>query len=162
MAVGRVTRPHGTDGELRVDPFNPEAPHLRSGATVYLRGSRYRIERVRWERSSLLVRFWGARRRADVEDWRGALLEIPEGELVREPGSYYVHEIVGLKVVTETGRPIGEISDVLSTGANDVYVVVGPDGEVLVPAISSVVQEIDLETGVVHITALPGLLNESE
>ncbi len=155
-------RPHGTAGELRVEPFNEDAPHLRSGAAVYVDGQRYRIERARWERRSLLLRFWGLSRRVQVEAWRGALIEVAEGDLVREPGSYFVHEIVGLEVVTEEGRRLGEISDVLATGANDVYVVTGTEGEVLVPAIASVIREIDLGGGVVRITALPGLLDESE
>ncbi len=157
-----MTRPHGTAGELRVEPFNEDAPHLRSGAAVYVHGQRYRIERARWERRSLLLRFWGLSRRAQVEPWRGALIEIAEGDLVREPGSYYVDEIVGLDVVTEEDRLLGQISDVLSTGANDVYVVTGEAGEVLIPAIASVIREIDIAGGVVRITALPGLLDESE
>jgi 16S rRNA processing protein RimM len=69
-----------------------------------------------------------------------------------------VHDIVGLTVEAEDGRRLGQIQEVLRTGANDVYVVAGPLGELLIPAIADVVQSIDLEAGRVVVRPLPGLL----
>ena len=150
--MGRVLRPHGNTGELRVAPFNPNLPNLQVEGEVYLLGQRRRIERVRWDRGRVLVRLEGLGRRQDVEDTRGALLEVAEDDLMLEEGSWLVSEIVGLEVVTEEGRSLGRISEVLSTGANDVYVVNGPSGETLVPAISSVVEGVDVAGGVLRIT----------
>lgn len=147
-----MLRPHGNAGELRVQPFNPDLPNLRAGGEVHLLGTRRRIERVRRDRGQALVRLEGLSRRGDVEDARGALLEVPEGELALEPDAHLVYEIVGLEVVTEDGRSLGRVSEVLSTGANDVYVVDGPSGETLVPAIASVVQAIDVAGGTLRIT----------
>ena len=147
-----MLRPHGNTGELRVAPFNADLPNLQPDGEVYLLGKRRRIERVRWDRGRVLLRLEGLERRGDVEDVRGALLEVAEGELVRHPDTHLVYEIVGLEVVREDGRSLGEVSEVLSTGANDVYVVKGPAGETLVPAIASVVQAIDVAGGVVRIT----------
>ena len=104
----------------------------------------------------------GWQRRSDVEDTRGALLEVAEGDLVREPDAHLVYEIVGLEVVTEEGRSLGKVSEVLSTGANDVYVVKGPSGETLIPAIASVVQAIDVAGGMLRITNQPGLVDETQ
>ncbi len=147
-----MLRPHGTGGELRVMPFNPDLPNLRAGGEVYLLGKRRRIERVRPDRGRALVRIAGLTRRDDAEEARGALLEVPEDEVAREPGAHFVHEIVGLEVVTEDGRRLGRVSEVLSTGANDVYVVEGPSGETLLPAIASVVQAVDVAGGALRIT----------
>ena len=73
---------------------------------------------------------------------------------------YYVHDLVGLRVVTSTGDEIGTLEDVLETGSNDVYVVRRPgQKDVLVPAIDGVLLEVDLEGGVVTIEAVPGLLD---
>ncbi len=143
-------------------PFNPDIPNLQPDGEVYLLGRLRRIERVRWDRDRILLRLEGLARRSDVEDTRGALLEVAEGDLVREPDAHLVYEIVGLEVVTEEGRSLGKVSEVLSTGANDVYVVKGPSGETLIPAIASVVQVIDVAGGMLRITNQPGLVDETQ
>ena len=143
-------------------PFNPDIPNLQPDGEVYLLGRLRRIERVRWDRDRVLLRLEGLERRSDVEDTRGALLEVAEGDLVREPDAHLVYEIVGLEVVTEEGRSLGKVSEVLSTGANDVYVVKGPSGETLIPAIASVVQAIDVAGGMLRITNQPGLVDETQ
>ena len=145
-------RPHGNAGELRVHAFNPELPNLQPGGDVYLLGERRRIERVREDRGQVLVGLEGLTRRGAVEEMRGALLEVAEEELLRDADEHFVYELVGLEVVTDGGRTLGRVSEVLSTGANDVYVVKGPSGEVLVPAIASVVQAIDVAGGRLFIT----------
>ena len=147
-----MLRPHGNAGELRVHPFNPELPNLQPGGDVYLLGERRRIERVREDRGQVLVGLEGLTRRGAVEEMRGALLEVAEEELLRGADEHFVYELVGLEVVTDGGRTLGRVSEVLSTGANDVYVVKGPSGEVLVPAIASVVQAIDVAGGRMSIT----------
>ncbi len=159
--MGRVLRPHGNAGELRVAPFNPEIPNLQPDGEVYLLGRPYRIERVRWDKGQVLVRLEGLGRRSDVDVARGALLEVAEADLVREADAHLVYEIIGLEVVTGEGRSLGRVSEVLSTGANDVYVVEGPSGETLIPAISSVVEEIDVAGGLLHITNELGFGDES-
>ena len=132
-------------------PFNPDIPNLQPDGEVYLLGRRRRIERVRWDRERILLRLEGLESRSDVDDTRGALLEVAEGDLVRDPDAHLVYEIIGLEVVMEEGRSLGKVSEVLSTGANDVYVVKGPAGETLIPAIASVVQAIDVAGGMLHI-----------
>ncbi len=159
--MGRVLRPHGNSGELRVHPFNPALPNLQPGGDVHLLGQRRRIERVRQDRGQVLVRLQGLARREQVEEARGALLEVAEEDLVREEGAYLVSEIVGLEVVQEDGTRLGRVSEVLGTGANDVYVVKGPDGETLVPAIASVVQAVDVAGGTLRITNTPTSDNET-
>ena len=143
-------------------PFNPDIPNLQPDGEVYLLGRRRRIERVRWDRDRILLRLEGLESRSDVDDTRGALLEVAEGDLVRDPDAHLVYEIIGLEVVTEEGRSLGKVSEVLSTGANDVYVVKGPSGETLIPAIASVVQAIDVAGGMLHITIQPGLVDETQ
>ncbi len=146
-----MLRPHGNAGELHVQPFNPDLPNLQEGGDVHLLGERRRIRRVRHDRGQVLLQLEGIARRGEVEDARGALLEVAEAEVVREPETYFVYELVGLEVVTEAGRSLGRVSEVLSTGANDVYVITGPQGETLLPAIASVVQAVDVAGGVIRV-----------
>lgn len=77
-----------------------------------------------------------------------------------EDGAYYHFELEGLEVVTESGDRLGRVDEVLETGANDVLSVRGARGEILIPVIDSVVQEIDREGGRIVITPLPGLIPE--
>jgi 16S rRNA processing protein RimM len=75
-----------------------------------------------------------------------------------EAGQFYEHQIIGLNVVTTEGEPLGQVVQVLATGANDVYVVQGLRGEVLLPARVEVVRAIDLDAGTMTVALLPGLL----
>ncbi|MXZ89406.1 MAG: 16S rRNA processing protein RimM [Dehalococcoidia bacterium] len=161
VAVGRVLRPHGNTGELRVAPFNPDLPNLQLDGEVYLQGERRRIERVRWDKGRVLLKLAGLERRGQVEDTRGELLEVAEDELLLQADAYLVSDIVGLEVVREDGRSLGRVSEVLHTGANDVYVVQGPSGETLIPAIAPVVEAVDVANGVLRITNELGLGDES-
>ena len=161
MAVARVLRPHGAAGEMRVAPFNPDLPNLRRGRDLYLLGERRRVEGARRDRGQALVRLAGIERREQAEDARGALLEAPEDELAREPGVWFVHEIVGLEAVTDGGRALGRVREVLETGANDVYAVDGPEGETLIPAIAAVVLEVDVAGGRLVVAETPGLTTDS-
>jgi 16S rRNA processing protein RimM len=162
-AVGRVLRPHGLAGELRVSAFSPTARNLQRGRPVFLAGVRRVIMRARLDREAWILKLEGLSGRDEVETLRGELLEVPDREVVRDDDeSYFVHEIVGLRVVTASGRELGTVRDVIQTGANDVYVVDGPAGEVLVPAISDVIEAIDISGGVMRITPLAGMLDETE
>ena len=93
--------------------------------------------------------------REQVEDIRGALLEVADTELERaDDESYFLHELVGLRVETSDGEALGVVTEVLQPGANDVYVVATPNGELLLPAIDEVIRRIDVAAGLMGV-ALP-------
>ena len=73
------------------------------------------------------------------------------------PGLYYHHQLIGLAVFTEEGEHLGELTEVLETGANDVYVVTGPQGELLLPVIADVIRSVDLESHRLTVHLLEGL-----
>jgi 16S rRNA processing protein RimM len=161
-AVGRVARSHGLKGELRVAAFAAGAPNLRPGRRPLLGGIPVLITGSRPNGEAWIIATDALRDRTEAEAFRGQLLEVPDGEVEREAAdSYFIHELIGLRVITEDGEELGVLSEVLQPGANDVYVVTGPRGEVLVPAIADVVTSIDLPVGVMVITPPPGLLDGS-
>jgi 16S rRNA processing protein RimM len=156
-------RPHALRGELRVLAYSPTARNLQRGRPVYLAGVRRVIERSRADHDQWILKLNGLGSRNDDEALRGELLEAADNDVLRDDDeSYFVHELIGLRVVTTTGRELGSISEVLQTGANDVYVVKGERGETLVPVIGEVIEEIDVLGGLVSITPLPGMLDESK
>jgi 16S rRNA processing protein RimM len=162
-AVGRVLRPHGLGGELRIESFSASGVNLQAGRSVFLDGTRRRVQRARADRDAWIVHLQGLRDRTEAEGYRGALLEVLDGDVQRESeDSFFIHELIGLRVVTTEGRDLGELVEVLQPGANDVYVVRGEGGELLIPVIAEVIEHIDVMGGVVVITPLPGMLDESK
>ena len=117
-----------------------------------------RSARVRGE--TVYLRLHGLEDRNAAETLRGLEARVPRAEAVRLPeGQFYWDEVIGLHVEDTTGRPLGSVTQILETGANDVYVVQGPRGrEILVPAIKDVVRLIDPPAGRMVIDPLPGML----
>jgi 16S rRNA processing protein RimM len=149
-AVGVVVKAHGVRGEVRVRGFSVEAPHLQRGRWVWVEGLRRRVRGSRWDRDMWLLSLSGVDSREEAEALRGALLEVPDAEVEREDEeSYFLHELIGLRVVTVDRRELGVLKEVLQPGANDVYVVESPEGELLLPAIGEVVERVDVAGGVV-------------
>jgi 16S rRNA processing protein RimM len=98
--------------------------------------------------------------REQARELAGQYVYVPLTEAIPLPeGEYFVHDIVGLRVLTEEGEPLGEVREVLSTGSNDVYVLRGARGEVLLPATREVIKRIDLEEGQMIVHLLPGLID---
>lgn len=146
VAVGRVLGAHGTRGALRVESLSDVPGRFAPGAAVWIQAVRRVIQSSSTAKGTLILKLEGIDDRATAERMKDEVIEVPESERPPlPPGSYYADELIGLAVVDPEGRPLGTLEEVLTTGANDVYVVRGPQGETLLPAIDDVVLEIDLE-----------------
>ena len=161
VAVGRINAPWGVRGHVKVTALTSNPERLAIGSRVFVAGEPRTIRDVKRPRGFPCILFEGITGTDAANRLRGALIEIDEADLPPLPEDvYYVHDLVGLRVVTSTGDEIGTLEDVLETGSNDVYVVRRPgQKDVLVPAIDGVLLEVDLEGGVVTIEAVPGLLD---
>ena len=158
LAIGRVGRPFGLRGELKMQLLTDYGEQLYRLHTVYLgpEAQPWKVEGIRLQKAAALLKLTGCDNRTDAEALRGALVQIPREDAVPlEEDEYYEHQIVGMTVVEEDGTLLGKVVEILSTGANDVYIVGGPDGNLLLPAIESVILEIDLDADrmVVHVMA---------
>ncbi len=166
LAVGRVSRPHGVRGELRVEILTDYPGRLGQHAYFYLASPdspeivrRYPVEKLRRHKEVLLLKLGGCDDRTGAEELRGQLVQIPTEEAVPlEEGEYYDFQLIGVKVEAESGESLGQVVEVLKTGANDVYVVRGSWGEVLLPAVKDVVLKLDIEARLMVVNLLPGLL----
>ena len=164
-AVGRVLRPHGIRGELRCSAFSPAAPNLQADSRVFLAGSEraVRVVRARPDKGGWILEVFGINTRDGAEALIGTLIEAADKDVRRDdPDSFFVHELIGLRVLTDEGEELGIVSEVLQMGAADVYVVRGPKGEILFPAISDIVKEIDIAKQFMRITLLPGMSDDSK
>lgn len=156
LVIGRVRRPWGLRGGLRIEVLTERPERFRIGAEVFIQSKPYRIRRVRREKGSLIIWLSGVDTLETAQAMRGQLLEVPFTP--PPPERFYQFQMLGLEVWTDTGEFLGHIQDILETGSNDVYVVRGPLGEVLLPAIDTVVQQIDLDQRRMRVHPLPGLL----
>ena len=158
VAVGRILRAHGVHGDLIVEPLAPPES-LASHRPVTISGGEYEIAQARSEGRLLRIRLAGVDTREQARALRGAYLQVREGDLALLPdGEYYRFQLIGLLVLGVDGRDLGRVTNVLSAPENDIYVVSGPSGEVLIPAVDDVVQDVDLSAGLITIEIVPGLL----
>ncbi len=162
MAVGRIVGAHGIRGEIKVKQLTDFPERFAPGSRLYVGEEAFQREVIasRPHRGMLLVKLSGLSDRNAVEHLRGKYLFIDREEAMElEEDAYYEDELVGLTVETMEGELLGELMEIMWTGANEVYIVQGPRGEALIPAIAQVVQEVDLEAGVMRVKLLPGLVD---
>ena len=177
VEVGLVLRPHGLRGELLISLHGDDAGNLSRADRVRLRGEPGRIDfdllsvratgpRVRTVRADprARVRLAGVETREQAKAWSGAEVRIPESALAPLPeGEYYWRDLIGLACRTLGGESLGSVEEIWSTGSNDVLVVRGSRGTLLVPALRDVLVRVELESssgtdkGVVWIDPPPGL-----
>jgi 16S rRNA processing protein RimM len=167
LTVGRVVGVHGVRGELTVEILTDD-PHrfdLLDRVFVGLEGQEpvpWPMAGYRLHRRRVLLRLGGCDDRATAETLRGHLIQVPMEEAIPlEEDEYFEHQIVGLGVWMASGEYLGKVVEIIYTGANDVYVIQGPNasrGEILIPAIADVVLEVDLEAGRLVVELPEGLL----
>ena len=160
LIVGHILAPWGIHGEIKVEVVTDFPERFASGKVVYLNGYPLEIEKCRPHKQHLLVKLATVDSVEAAEKLRGQDLTIPSTELYCLPdGQYYAFQLIGLKVVTTEGETLGRITDIMSTASNDVYIVEGKRGDILIPSIEDVVKSIDLEKGKIVIEAIEGLLD---
>jgi len=164
LAVGKLGRPHGLRGEIFLRILTDFPERLAPGVMVFL-GPDYQpieIKSQRWHRNALLLSLAGYHTPEDVAALTNQYLFVKaEDRPVLPEGEYYHHEMIGLQVLDEQGQVLGTLSQILETGANDVYVVLPHQGpEILLPAIEDVILEIDLGQRQMRVRLLPGMLPE--
>ncbi len=166
LAVGRVLRPHGVRGELRVEILTDYPERLATLPYLYVGSDyrRYAVKQGRVHHDVLLLELVGCEDRNAAELLRGMWLYVAlEDAIPLETDEYYHFQLAGLQVETTTGEALGEIVEVLALpNANDVYIVHGARGEILIPGVREVVKELDLTTGRMVINLLPGLLSPTD
>lgn len=156
LAVGRISSAHGVRGEVSVHKLTEVEERFEPGSILQLEdGRRLTVESTRPHQRSLLVKFEQIADRTAAEELRGQVLLVPSDASPRPPeGSFWVHQVVGLEVVTEEGRSLGKIVEVQANPANDLWVT---ESGMLLPAIRDLVARVDLDAGMVTIREMPGL-----
>lgn len=161
IVIGRVARPWGLFGELKIIVQSDVEDRFTDLDRVFVGGRSYRVRLSKHEGHFARLALAGVTSREAAEELRNLFVAIRQSETGPLPeGQYYHFQIIGLRVMTESGADLGEVVDVIPTGANDVYLIQGPPGEILIPAIADVVRAIDLDAGTITVAPIEGLIPE--
>lgn len=163
IVIGTVVAPFGVRGELKVMARTDFPERFDKGQSVTVKtaqGKRFasRVERSIPHKGGITLKIEGVDDRNAAEDLRGAEFVIDRSEVAELPeGSFYLFDLIGLKVVTYDGRDLGEVVQIMQGGANDVY---ETSSGVLIPGIKQIVVKIDIKDRLMVIHPIPGLLPE--
>ncbi len=152
IAVGRVVRTHGTRGWVRVEVYSGLPDRFEGVRVVFFRGTAGAEGKILSDSDRLgnavLLKFKGVDDREAARELVGKEIWLPEDQAIKLPeGEYFVHDLIGLQVVTTEGELLGRVEEVMLMGGNDVYVVRGEKGETLIPAVEEFVKEVDVKGG---------------
>ena len=171
LQVGAILDTHGLRGEVKVFPTTDDPSRYDDLEEVELltKEGKYihmEVEHVRYFKNLVIVKFKHYDNINDIEQYKKCNLYVTRENAVElDEDEYFVADLIGLTAKSDEGEELGTLTDVLTTGANDVYVIKGADGEeLLIPAIHDCVQEVNVEEGYVILHLLPGLrdLNKKE
>ncbi|KAB2337487.1 ribosome maturation factor RimM [Cytobacillus depressus] len=166
--VGKIVNTHGIRGEVRIISKTDFADkRYKSGNKLFLfmpqsnTPIELTVKSHRTHKNFDLVTFEGHDNINQVENMKGGILKVSESQLgALEEDEYYYHEIIGCTVTTLAGEEIGEIREILSPGANDVWVIKGNGSkEILIPYIEDVVKEVNIKDKLIKIDPIEGLLS---
>ena len=164
LQVGVITQPHGVRGEVKVFPTTDDPVRFKKLKKVILDTGKEKldleVEHVKFFKQFVIVKFKEFDNINDIERYkRCPFLVTRENAVPLEEDEYFVADMIGMKVITEDGTEFGTLSDVMETGANDVYVIDSKEhGEVLMPAIKECVLNVDMESGIITVHLMNGLI----
>ncbi len=165
LRVGVISSTHGVRGEVKVYPTTDDVNRFKSLKNVILDNGRehmdLEIQGVKFFKNMVILKFKGFDSIDDIEKYKGKDLLITRDQAVElGPDENFIVDLIGLRVVTDNGEEFGTLTDVIKTGANDVYEVKTAEGkEVLFPAIKECVLNVDLTEGIVTVHIMDGLLD---
>ncbi len=165
LLLGRALKAWGLAGEIKVEPYADTMAITAGLAGVYVGPvggnlAWYVVERVRRVGSGWVLKLRGAETPEQAARLVGRELLISRSDAPPLPeGTYYHADLIGLRVVSEEGRELGQLVDIWETGANDVYVVHGRQGEWLLPATREVVRRVDLAEEIMLVRPLEGMID---
>lgn len=162
--VGVITTTHGVHGEVKVRPTTDDITRFSRLERVTLKHKNksrvLEITNVKYFKNTAILKFAGLDAIEDVEGLRGAELWIPREDAVElEEGEYFIADVLGMEAALDTGGVLGTVTDVITTGANDVFEVRMLNGQtVLLPVIDECVLKLDPENGELLVHMMDGLL----
>lgn len=164
LEVGKIVATHGLNGEVRVTPWCDSGEFLCSFSNVYLKNGQEKIKVLlgRVQKNVVLLKFEGVDSIDTAKKLCGQIIYIDRNDIELPPDEYFIQDIIGLDVFDDnTGRYYGKVTDVLKTGANDVYEITSENNKkYLIPVIDEVIIDMNVDEGKLEIVPLEGIFDD--
>ena len=164
LELGQIVNTFGIKGMVKIKPFTDDVEQFEKLESIEIKTKKdikeYKIEQVKFHKQMVMLKLKGIDTIEQAETLRNSYIVINRNNTKPlEKDTYYIVDLIGLDVITiEDGKKIGKLDDIFNTGSNDIYVVKNEEGkEILLPAISDVIKEINLEDKVIKVHLLKGL-----
>ena len=164
LEIGQVVNIFGIKGMIKVKPFTENIKRFDKLTKIYIKKKNtekeYEIEEVKYHKNMVLIKLKGIDTVEEAEKLRDGYLQVDrKDEEPLEEGTYYIVDMIGLEVYTDDENILGKLEDIYNTGSNDIYVVKNEQGkQILLPAISEVIQKIDMENKKIIVHLIEGLI----
>ena len=164
LELGQIVNSYGIKGFLKVVPYTDDNTRFNDLETIYIEKNNklqeYVIEEVKYSKNLVLLKLKGIDTIEQAEKFKNCYLKINRKDAIElEEDTYFLVDLIGIEVFTESGENLGNIIDVFPTGSNDVYVVKNEEGkQVLLPAIKDVIISVDIENKKMVVRPMEGLL----
>jgi 16S rRNA processing protein RimM len=164
IAIGRIFKPIGTQGKVKVLPLTDDKQRFAGLQSVWVGHDATRVEQrdiraMRIDAKQVVVSLNGIETPHEAKEFRNKYLFVPKEQTIKlRTGSYFMDEVIGCEVVTEEQMNVGIVADLLSLPANDVWVIRNGTKEFLIPAVKAIIRKVDVKMKRITIHALEGLL----
>lgn len=166
LELGQIVSTHGVKGEVRFDPWCDSPEFVKKFKTLYfdsLGEKSVKVISARPHGNIVILMLDGVTTVDEARALRGTVLYMKRSDARLPKGTWFIQELIGCRVVdADTGKIYGEITDVTSTGANDVYSIKTPSGEVLFPVVKEFIESTDVEEGKVKIRPIKGIFSDED
>lgn len=168
LEIGKIVNTRGIKGEIKVVPLTDDPKRYKQLKWVYIDKNgelaRYNIQKVSFLTSFVRIKFWEVNDISEAEKLKGFFIKVDREHAVRLPEhAYFICDIIHCSVFTEDDEKIGQVIDVIRTGSNDVYVARNEDKngkDILIPALKSVVKNVEVESGKIIVKLPEGLIDD--
>lgn len=164
MEIGQIVNTYAIKGYLKIVPYTDDITRFEKLESIYIEVKKelkdFIIEDVKYSKNLVLLKLKGIDDINSAEIYKNCYIKIPRSQAVKLPeNSYFIVDLIGLNVYTDNDEELGNIIDVFSTGANDIYVVKNELGkQVLLPAISDVIKKVDIQNKKMIVHLIDGLI----
>ncbi len=164
IAIGQIAKSVGIRGELKIRPLTDRMQRFQRLQAVWLGpddkgGTQYGIEALRIAKDHLVLKLKGVDTRSGADALKAQYVLIPDDEAERGDGSFFIHDLIGMNVRTDTGEEIGMIEDVVRLPSGDTWVVRNGEKEILIPGVKEFIRSVDVKGRKVVIHVIEGLVD---
>jgi 16S rRNA processing protein RimM len=164
IAIGRILKPIGTRGEVKIEPFTDDLQRFLKLKSVWIGkdeglAREFFIFSNRIEATYIVIQIEGIKTINEAESLRSDFIFVPEEERIAlKQGTYFIDDVIGCEVFTEEQFRVGMVIDLLKSPADDIWVVQNKNNEILIPAVREIIRKVDIKAKKITIHAIEGLL----